>query len=118
MAGDEVIVVDLAPFGLLRRAAILREGTARVELAARRRVYRARNFALQLGRRFFRIRVEVGNSREQRLGIGMERLRKQFFCRRDLNNLAQLHDRNMVASVRHDGEVMGYEKKRKPQFSL
>ncbi len=118
MTGDEVIVVELAPFGRFRLAAILREGTARVELTARRRVYRARNFALKLGRRFFRIRVEVGNSREQRLGIGMERRRKQFFGRRDLDDLAEIHDRNMVARVRHDGEVVGYEKKRKPQFLL
>ena len=76
MAGDEVIVVDLAPFGLLRRAAILREGTARVELAARRRVYRARNFAFKLDRRLLRIGIQRGNSREQRLGIRMTRRRE------------------------------------------
>ena len=38
MARDEVIVVDLAPFGLLRLATILREGAARMEFSARRRV--------------------------------------------------------------------------------
>ncbi len=69
MARDEVIVVDLAPFGRFRLAAILREGAARMEFTARRRVYRARNFAFELGRRLFGVRVEVGNSREQRLGF-------------------------------------------------
>ena len=72
MTGDEVIVVDLAPFGRFHLAAILRERTARMELAARRRVDRARNFDLKLDRRFFRIRIEVGNGRQQRLGARPE----------------------------------------------
>ncbi len=72
MTGDEVIVVDLAPFGRFHLAAILREGTARMEFTARRRVDRARNFAFKHDRGFFRIRVEVGNSREQRLGARPE----------------------------------------------
>ena len=97
---------------------ILRVGTARVELTARRRVDRARNFALELDRRFLSIRVEVGNSREQCFGIRMARFRKQFLGRRDLDDLAQIHDRNMVARVRHDREVVGNEKKRKAQFLL
>ncbi len=67
-----MIVVDLAPFGLLRLAAILREGTARVEFTARRRVNRARNFAFQLNRGFLRIRVEMRNGGEQRLGARPE----------------------------------------------
>ncbi len=67
-----MIVVDFAPFGRFRLAAILCVRTARMELAARRRVDRARNFAFKLDRRFFRIRVEVGNSREQRLGARPE----------------------------------------------
>ncbi len=85
MARDEVIVVDLAPFGLLRLATILREGAARMEFTARRRVYRARNFAFELGRRLFGVRVEVGNSREQRLGIGMTRRCEQVTRRRRLD---------------------------------
>ncbi len=72
MTGDEVIVVDLAPFGRFRLAAILREGTARVELTARRREYRARNFAFKLDCRFFRIRVKGWDRREQRLGARPE----------------------------------------------
>ncbi len=67
-----MIVVDLAPFGRFRLAAILHEGTARMEFTAQRRVDRARNFAFQLDRRFLRIRVEVGNSGEQRLGARPE----------------------------------------------
>ncbi len=67
-----MIVVDFTPFGRFLLAAILREGTARMKLAARRRVDRARYFAFKLDRRFFRIRVEVGNSREQRLGARPE----------------------------------------------
>ncbi len=73
MTGDKVIVVDFAPFGRLRLAAILHESTASVELAARRRVDRARNFAFELDRRLLGIRVEVGNGREQRLGAGQKR---------------------------------------------
>ncbi len=67
-----MIAVDLAPFGRFRLAAILCVRTSGVELTARRRVDRARNFAFKLDRRFFRIRVEVGNSREQRLGARPE----------------------------------------------
>ncbi len=72
MTGDEVIVVDLAPFGRFHLATILREGTARMEFTARRRVDWARNFAFKLDCGFFRIRVEVGNSRKQRLGARPE----------------------------------------------
>ncbi len=67
-----MIVVELAPFGRFHLAAFLREGTARMELTARRWVDRAGNFALKLDRGFFRIRVEVGNGREQRLGARPE----------------------------------------------
>ncbi len=67
-----MIIVDLAPFGRFRLAAILHEGAARMEFAARRRADGARNFAFKLDRGFFRIRVEVGNSREQRLGARPE----------------------------------------------
>ena len=67
-----MIVVDLAPFGRFHLAAILGVRTSRMELAARRRVDRARNFAFSFDRGFFRIRVEVGNSREQRLGARPE----------------------------------------------
>ena len=72
MTGDEVLVVDFAPFGRFRLAAVLCEGTARMELTARWRAYRARDFSLELDRRFFGVRVEVGNSREQRLGARPE----------------------------------------------
>jgi predicted ATP-grasp superfamily ATP-dependent carboligase len=72
VTGDEVIVVDLAPFGRFHLAAILREGTARMEFTARRRVDWARNFAFKLDRRFFRIRIEVRNGRQQRLGARPE----------------------------------------------
>ncbi len=72
MTGDEVIVVDLAPFGRFRLASILCERTARMEFTARRRVDWARNFAFKLDSGFFRILVEVGNSREQRLGARPE----------------------------------------------
>ncbi len=67
-----MIVVDLAPFGRFRLAAILCVRASGVELTARWWVDRARNFAFKLYRRFFRIRVEVGNSREQRLGARPE----------------------------------------------
>ncbi len=67
-----MIVVEFTPFRRFLLAAILREGTARVEFTARRRVDRARNFDLKLDRRIFRIRIEVGNGRQQRLGARPE----------------------------------------------
>ena len=89
-----------------------------MELAARRRVQRAGNFTFELDSGFFRVRVEVGNGRQQRLGIGMLGVRKQFFGRRDLDDLTQIHHRDMVAGVGHHGEVVGYEQERQPQFLL
>ena len=45
VAGSKMAVIELAQFRLLLLAAILREGAARVELAARRRIGRRRDLA-------------------------------------------------------------------------
>ena len=67
-----MIVVEFTPFRRFLLAAVPRVGTARMEFSARRRVDRARNFAFQLNRGFLRIRVEMGNGGEQRLGARPE----------------------------------------------
>ena len=109
MAGDQMIVVLGDQGRLFAAAYVLDEGAAGMELAARRRVCRARYLALELDRILLRVRIQRGNRRQQRLGVGMAGREKQFLGRRDLDDLAEIHDRDLVADMGHHRQVVGDE---------
>ena len=72
-----------------------------------RRIQGARDFTLNacLGSRLRRVRPR--NGIEQRLGIRMLWIGKHRVALTRFDNLAQIHDADMVADVLHQGEVVG-----------
>ena len=75
---------------------------ARSGSAARppRRSARARRFSRGSG---------TGIAGQQRLGVGVDRLRVELLRRRDLHQLAEVHHRDAVGDVPHDAQVVGDE---------
>src|SRR3712207_3374761 len=90
---------DLGP------AALVREGAARVEGAAGRRVDRVRDLALHrdaLAPRHADIRYRV----EEHARIGMARAPEQLATAGDLDDAAEIHDADAARHVAHHGEVV------------
>ena len=51
-------------------------------------------------------RIRDGYRREQRNGVGMERIGVELIARSDLNDLSQIHDRHPVAYPSHNRQVV------------
>ena len=108
VAGGEVAVAVVHERRLDLGADLRRVAAARVEAAAGGRVDRARHVALEhdplalLGE----VGVGHGHGREQRLGVGHDRPRVELLRRRELDELAEVHDRDPVGDVADDAEVV------------
>ena len=88
-----------------------RARAARVEAAAGRRRDRVRRLALDLRPRAAAVLARVGDRdrAEQRRGVGVDRLLVELLRRRELDDLAEVHHRDPVGDMAHDGEVVGDE---------
>jgi hypothetical protein len=97
--------------GLDLRALVESLRTTCMESATGRRVLRTGHFAdEQLLRPLgLDLRIRHGYRRHQRFGIGMLGLPKKLVTIGDLRDFAQVHDRNTVADMAHDREVMSDE---------
>ena len=91
---------------LVRRADGGRVAAARMEVAAARRVDRARHVALEHDALALRQRIGDRHRREQRLGVRMDRPLVELLGRRELDDLAEVHDGDAVGDVAHDAEVV------------
>ena len=87
------------------RTELLRDGAARMKLAARWRVSRIGRLAFQPDA-LSSVFVNGGDGRQERSGIGVERVRVQFLCRGQFHDLAQVHHRDAVAHVFYHTEIM------------
>ena len=106
---------------LLRRfglAALRGIGAAGVELAAGRRVGRGRDGALQHHALALDSRVRDGNGREQRLGVGVQRMAKNVVGLAVLHQIAQVHNADSVGDMLDDGQIVGDEKIRQVALFL
>ena len=106
---------------LLRRfglAALRGIGAAGVELAAGRRVGRGRDGALQHHALALDSRVRDGNGREQRLGVGVQRVGKNVVGLAVLHQIAQVHNADSVGDMLDDGQIVGDEKIRQVALFL
>ena len=81
-----------------------RDRAAGPEATTGRRVNRRRHVALQDYSLSFLLRIGNGNRRQQRLRVRMKRMRLQVGCVCDLDNAAQVHNRNARRDVLHDGQ--------------
>ena len=86
----------LAQLGRCPPAAFDRDWTARMKYATRRRVDRARHLALDGPEIASRLDVRIGyrHSGKEHLGIGVERVVEQLVTCRQLDDVAEIHDRN------------------------
>src|SRR5882757_9015337 len=90
-------------------------GAAGAEDAARGRVDRARDVALEDDALALAVGVGDRHGGEQRLGIGVLRAAAERVARRALHDAAEIHDDDAVGDVLDDGEVVGDEKQRKAE---
>jgi len=109
VAGDVVAGEDLAHLRLLLRAALEGVGAAGVEAAARGRVDRARHVALQDDALARRLGVGNRDRRQERLGVGVLRAGEEGALVGELDDLAEIHDRDAVADVLDHRKVVGDE---------
>src|SRR5260370_6340612 len=89
----------------------LRDRAARMEPAAFGRVDRRGDLALEQDGLAARLElgVRVRDRAQQDLGVWMQRVVVNLSTVRDLDDLAEVHDRHAVADVAHYGEVVGDE---------
>ena len=95
MARRPVARRDFAESGLLAAAALHRMRAARVEMAARRPVYRRRNLTRNRGEVMAAF-VERRDFREQRPGVRVIGVIEQLQRRRGFDYPAQVHDDDAV----------------------
>src|SRR5438093_3403773 len=99
MATRVVIVLDENQRWWLDRADILGVAATGVEHAAGRRVGRAGNLARQHDPLLAYIRVGRWDGRDQRLGVGVQRVFQQRLRLGQLDDLANIHHRDSVTYV-------------------
>ena len=120
VAGDEVTGGGFLEFRRLLGTAFAGIGAAGAEGAAGGGVQRAGDIPVQndalVGPGDLGIRHRDG--REQRLGIGVQRVLIDLRRVGQLHHLAQVHDRDAVADVPDDEKVVGDEEVRQPQALL
>ena len=114
-------MADLQQRRLDRRADLLGQRAAGAEAAARRRVDRARDVALEpdpLAPTTDRGLLDVGHRRQQRLRVGVVRRGVERLPVGDLDDLAEVHHRDLGAEVPDHGEVVGDEEERDVELAL
>ena len=87
-------------------AALDRMRAAQMQMAAGRRIDRARHVALQDGAVAPRARARHRDRGQQRLRIGVARVGEQFVGRRGLDDAAEIHHGDAVGDVLHHREIV------------
>src|SRR4051794_28180035 len=100
MAGDDAFL-DRGEDRFLVRTTLHRVRAARMKAAARRWVERARPLARQNDLVAPFVGVTRQCRREQRLGVGMLRRPRELFRLAALYDLAEIHDHDLMAHMRH-----------------
>src|SRR5918995_5978605 len=121
VTGDHMTVRELAQRRHLRRApSRLDIRTPGVEPASVWRVGRAREIAGQEDRLALRLhlRIRDRDGGEKRDRVRVQRVLVQLLRRRDLDDRAQVHDRDPIGDVPDDGEVVGDEQIRQRELGL
>src|ERR1700759_1512807 len=62
------------------------------------------------------LRVDLGHGRAQRLGVGVKRMRPQALAGHQLDDAAQIHDRNLMADVLDHFQVVRDEQVAEPKL--
>src|SRR3954447_2156888 len=121
VTGHLVLGADLQQRRLGLGADLLGQRAARPEPAARGRVDRAGYVAGEpdpLAATPDRGLLDVGYGGEQGLGVGVVRVQVDAVAIGDLDDLAEVHHRDLGAEVPHDREVVGDEQERDAELLL
>src|SRR5262245_57724817 len=123
MARDEVARGELTERRLLlvgRGSRAVVQRAARVEAAPGRRRERARHVSLEheVPTRALHRGVRHDRSREERLRVRMLRRPEELRPRRELDDLAEVHDGDAVAEKLDRGEVVRDEEAREAELAL
>ena len=114
----QIVRAILFELGSLRLANLLDVRAARMKVTAARRICRAGNFTFQNHGFHYAVRVEIGNRGHEGFGVRMERLIKQFRCRREFHDAPQIHHRDPIANMFDDTQIMRNEQISKSIFFL
>jgi len=120
VAGGHVAAAVLGQWRLLLAADLGGVAAARVETASRGRHDRARHVALEhdLHPAVGQVGVRDRNRGQQGLGVGVDGPLVELLGRRDLHDLAQVHDRDAVRHVPDHAQVVSDEDVGKVQLVL
>src|SRR5260221_5398787 len=61
---------------------------------------------------------KLGDAIDECLEVRMLGPNKQILCRRELDHLSEIHHRNLVAHISHDGQIVSDEQESKTMLSL
>src|ERR1700722_15995182 len=92
--------------GILVALAFLRAWATRVERAALRRIDGRREISLEQDAKLLLGRVDGRNGREQRVRVGVKRGVVEGFRRALLDDATQVHDRDAMAHVADDRQIV------------
>src|SRR5581483_10438182 len=106
VAGGQMAVSVRLERGLDLGADLLRERAAGAEAAAARRVDRARHVAREDDAVALPPGLGRGDRGQERLRVRVERAGEEVARGRELDDLAEVHDRDAVGDVADDGEVV------------
>jgi hypothetical protein len=118
MTADKMTGRDFLKIHGLSFACLIGVFTPGVEIAALRRVTRIGNLAGQAGNLIFFFRIGFRHRAYQCFRIGMPGIFKQFHGSRKFNDLADIHDRNPVAYIFNNAQIMADKQKGKLQTLL
>src|SRR5438876_12257583 len=118
VAGYLMTGPHLAERRLLDPAALHDIGAACMESASGGWIDRAWYVALEDDAFAFGLGIGQGHGREERLGIGVERVREERLLFRQLDDLAEIHDGDAMADMLDDGEVMSDKEVGEGEFPL
>ena len=99
-------------------AGVAREGAARVEQAARRRVHGARDVALEQRAFAHDGRIGQRHGGQQGARVGMARIAEELVGRRRLHDLAEVHYGDAIGDVFHNREIVADEDVGQPEALL
>src|SRR3990172_1303099 len=116
MAINEMSVAEIGCFRHDPVTGIEAVDTAGVKTAAGRYLRRAGDISLEQDVLLFHQGIGNRDVGKERFGVGMGRVFVNLFSRRDLDDLAEIHDSNAIREMSHEIEVVRDEQERKIQL--
>ena len=114
-----MVRLDFPKLGIAVFTALLRVVAALPEPALIRQIDRRCDLALnQLAFRLILAHDGQRDSRQQSLGVWVDRILKQDIGRGLFNHLPQIHNCNVIREILHNRQVMGDENVSQPQILL